>query len=92
MLTRTMPHPAKRVSLELDAREGEHQVETTMSDSVRQLQVLLGKAGKAGNGKTPSPVDKKPGPHPAQTDQAAASIPASAPMLQVAPKPTKARW
>ena len=29
MLTHTMPHPAKRVSLELDAREGEHQVETT---------------------------------------------------------------
>src|SRR5947209_651978 len=36
MLTRTMPHPAKRVSLELDAREGEHQVETTTSDSVKQ--------------------------------------------------------
>ncbi len=43
MLTRTMPHPAKRVSLELDAREGEHQVETHTIDSVKQLQVLLGK-------------------------------------------------
>ena len=62
-----------------------------MSDSVRQLQVLLGKAGRAGNGKTLSPVDKKPGPHPAQTDQAAASIAAEAAMPQVAPKPTKAR-
>src|SRR6266699_1874678 len=57
MLTRTMPHPAKRVSLELDAREGEHQVETITIDSVKQLQVLLGKPGKAGNGKAPSQME-----------------------------------
>lgn len=92
MLTRTMPHAAKRVSLELDAREGEHQVETITSESVKQLQVLLGKPGKAGNGKAPSSVGKVPGsPRVAHIDQAAASVLASKPLPQVSPKPTKAR-
>ena len=93
MLTRTMPHPAKRVSLELDAREGEHQVETIMNDSVQQLQVLLGKPGKAGNDQAkPRPGGKMPGsPQHAQPAQAAESVPASTPLPQVAPKPTKAR-
>jgi len=94
MLTRTMLHPAKRVSLELDAREGEHQVATTMIDSTKQLQVLLGKPGKAGNGKAPSPMGKMPGPpHNAQTGLTAESVPTSKPLPlpQVAPKPTTAR-
>ena len=92
MLTRTMLHPAKRVSLELDAREGEHQVETITIDSVKQLQVLLGKPGKAGNGKAPSQMEKMPGLQlHAQTEQAAVSVPASKSLPQVAPKPTKAR-
>jgi hypothetical protein len=92
MLTRTMSHPAKRVSLELDAREGEHQVETHTIDSVKQLQVLLGKPGKAGNGKAPSQIEKVPGlQHHAQTGQAAESVPTSTSLPQVAPKPTKAR-
>ncbi|MFL5653497.1 MAG: ATP-binding protein, partial [Ktedonobacteraceae bacterium] len=38
-LTRTMLHPAKRVSLEMEARAGEHQVETHNSESAKQLQV-----------------------------------------------------
>jgi len=92
MLARTMLHPAKRVSLELDAREGEHQVETHTIDSVKQLQVLLGKPGEAGNGRAPSQVEKMPGlQHRAQTEQAAGSVPASTSLPQVAPKPTKAR-
>jgi hypothetical protein len=92
MLTRTMPHPAKRVSLELDAREGEHQVETVTLDSVKQLQVLLGKPGKAGNGKAPSQMEKMPGrQHHAQTEQAAGSVPASTSLPQVSPKPSKPR-
>ncbi len=61
MLTRTMPHPAKRVSLELDAREGEHQVEANTIDSTKQLQVLLGKPGKAGNGRGRSRSERYPG-------------------------------
>jgi hypothetical protein len=92
MLTSTMPHPAKRVSLELDAREGEHQVETHTIDSVKQLQVRLRKPGKAGNGKAPSQMEKVPGlQHHAQTGQAAESVPASKSLPQVAPKTTKAR-
>ena len=92
MLTRTMPHPAKRVSLELDAREGEHQVEANTTDSAKQLQVLLGKPGKAGNGKAPSQMEEMPGlQHRAQAEQAAESVPASKTLPQVAPKPAKAR-
>src|SRR5437868_13300139 len=88
MLTRTMPHPAKRVSLELDAREGEHQVETSTSDSVKQLQVLLGKPGKAGNGKAPSQMEEMSGMQlRAQTERAAESIPASLSSPQVSLKP-----
>jgi AAA domain len=93
-LSRTLLHPAKRVSLELDAREGEHQVATSMSDSTKQLQVLLGKPGKAGNGKEPSPRGKMPEPPPTTpTGQAAESVPTSKPLPlpQVAPKPTTAR-
>ena len=86
MLTRTMPHPAKRVSLELDAREGEHQVETITIESVKQLQVLLGKPGKAGNGKAPPRLQ-----HHAQTEQTAGSVPPTKSLPQVAPRPTKAR-
>jgi hypothetical protein len=92
MLTRTMPHPAKRVSLELDAREGEHQVETVTLDSVKQLQVLLGKPRKAGNGKAPSQIEQMPGrQHHAQTEQAAGSVPASTSLPQVSPKLSKPR-
>src|SRR5256714_8446347 len=90
MLTRTIPHPAKLVSLELDAREGEHQVETHTIDSLKQLQVLLGKPGKAGNGKAPGQMEKMPGlQHHAQTEQGAGSVPASKslPLPQVAPNP-----
>lgn len=90
MLTRTMPHPSKRLSLELDAREGEHQVETIMSDSVQQLRALLGKPGKAGNGKgMPSMGGQVAGPlHQAEP---AASVPTSNPRSAVTLKPTKTR-
>jgi hypothetical protein len=58
ILSRTMLHPAKRVSLEMEARAGEYEVNTRNTDSDRQLQLLLGKAAKgvakaggtAGNG------------------------------------------
>ena len=90
ILTRTMLHPAKRVSLELDAREGEHQVETILSDSVQQLQVLLRTPGKASDGKgRPSPGGKVAGlPRSAGM---AASVPTSTLRPEVTPKPTKAR-
>ena len=49
-----------------------------MSDSVLQLQVLLGKSGKEGRGSAPGTVDKVP-------------VSASTSLPLVAPKPTKAR-
>jgi hypothetical protein len=67
-------------------------VEAITSDSVKQLQVLLSKPGKAGNGKAPSQMEKMPGlPHHAQIEQAAGPVPASTSLPRVAPKPGKAR-
>src|SRR5713101_8638723 len=52
ILTRTMPHPARRVSLEMEARAGEHKVALHNSESAKQFQALLKKPAKAANGKT----------------------------------------
>ncbi len=38
VLTRTMPHPAKRVSLEMEARAGEHKVALHNSEGAKQFQ------------------------------------------------------
>jgi len=89
MLTRTMPHPAKRVGLEMEARAGEHKVATHNSESAKQFQALLRKPGKTGKGQEPLPVGSMPGPHVAQTEQAPENVPASFPMPQVSPKPSK---
>jgi AAA domain len=90
MLTRTMLHPAKRVSLEMEARAGEHQVETHNSESAKQLQVLRSHPGKAGNREAPLPVGSIPGsPHVAQIEQVPENTALSLPLPQVSPKPTK---
>lgn len=90
MLTRTMLHPAKRVSLEMDARAGEHKVATNTIDGAKQLQVLFRKPGKAGNGRGALPVGSMPRPpHVAQTEQAPEN--ASASLSLVSPKPTRSR-
>ncbi len=92
MLTRAMPHPAKRVSLEMEARAGEHKVATHNSESAKQFQALLRKPGTTGKGQEPLPVSSMPGPpHVTQTEQAPENVPASFPMPQVSPKPTKRR-
>lgn len=92
MLTRTMLHPAKRVSLEMEARAGEHKVETNNIESAKQLQVLLRKSGKAGNSQEPLPVGSMPGPpHVVQTEQAPENATPSLSLPQVFPKPTKPR-
>jgi hypothetical protein len=92
MLTRTMLHPAKRVSLEMEARAGEHQVETHNSESAKQLQVLRSHPGKAGNREGPLPVGSILGsPHVAQTEQVPEKAALSLPLPQVSPKPTKTR-
>src|SRR6266480_372408 len=51
ILTRTMPHPARRVSLEMEARAGEHKVALHDSEGAKQFQALLKKPAQAANGK-----------------------------------------
>ena len=92
MLTRTMLHPAKQVSLELEARAGEHKVETNNIESAKQLQLLHRSPGKAGNRQGPLPVGSIPEvPHVAQTAQTSANATPSLSPPQVSPKPTKPR-
>src|SRR5712692_5577302 len=49
ILTRTMPHPAKRLSLEREARVGEHKVAIHNRESAKQFQALLKQPTKAEN-------------------------------------------
>jgi hypothetical protein len=81
MLARTMLHPAKRVSLEMEARAGEHQVETHNIESAKHLQVLRSHPGKAGS------MPRLP----QATQVAKAPENAVPPPPQVSPKPTKTR-
>src|SRR5712692_11467616 len=67
ILTRTMPHPAKRVSLEMEARAGEHKVALHDSEGAKQFQALLRKTGKEGAKHAPA---NTPEPPVAQTEQA----------------------
>jgi len=92
MLTRTMLHPAKRVSLELEARAGEHKVATNNLESAKQLQLLHRAPGKAGHSQGPLPVGSIPEvPHVAHTAQTSANATPSLSPPQVSPKPTKPR-
>jgi hypothetical protein len=75
VLTRTMPHPAKRVSLEMEARAGEHKVAIHNCESVKQSKALLKKPGKAANGKTDPPQGSMSDPpHAVQTEQEAEPV------------------
>src|SRR5436305_6619168 len=51
ILARTMPHPARRLSLEMEARAGEHRVAMHDSESAKQFQALVKKPAHAANGK-----------------------------------------
>jgi hypothetical protein len=87
-----MPHPARRVSLEMEARAGEHKVALHNSESAKQFQALLKKSGKAANAEATQVRGSMPGaPQTAQTEQEAEPVSATLPMPQVAPKPTKPR-
>jgi hypothetical protein len=89
ILTRTMPHPARRVSLEIEARVGEHKVALHNSESAKQFQALLKKPTKVANGKMEPAHGSMPGmPSAGQADEIAE--PASA-MPQVSPKSSKPR-
>jgi hypothetical protein len=92
ILTKTMPHPARRLSLEMEARAGEHKVALHDSESAKQFQALLKKPAKAANGKTAPTPESMPGVlYAGQVEQQAVPSAATLPMPQVAPKPTKQR-
>src|SRR5215472_7369841 len=61
ILTRTMPHPARRLSLEMEARAGEHKVALHDNESAKQFQALVKKSAKAANGKTKLAPENIPG-------------------------------
>ncbi len=91
-LTRTMPHPAKRVSLEMEARAGEHQVALHDSEGARQFQALLKQPAPAANGKAgPTPGSRVASPQAEPPAQEATSGTARPSLPQVAPKPTHPR-
>jgi len=92
ILTRTMPHPARRLSLEMEARAGEHKVAIHDSESAKQFQALLKKPAKAANGKTaPTPGNISGVSYAGQAHEIAAPAPASFLLPQVSPKPTQPR-
>ncbi len=87
ILTRTMPHPARRVSLEMEARAGEHKVALHDSEGAKQFQALLKKPAKVANGKTQPAPGSMPGvPEAFQADEIAKPPSATLPMPQVSPK------
>jgi DNA polymerase III delta prime subunit len=92
ILMRTMPHPARRLSLEMEARTGEHKVALHDSESAKQFQALVKKSAKAANGKPEPMPGSIPGVSSAgQADEIAKPTSATLPMPQVAPKPSKPR-
>ena len=92
ILTRTMPHPARRLSLEMEARAGEHKVALHDSESAKQFQALLKKPAKAANRKTElMPGSMPETPYTGQVNKIAESASASFSMPQVSPKPTRPR-
>jgi DNA polymerase III delta prime subunit len=92
ILTRTMPHPARRLSLEMEARAGEHKVALHDSESAKQFQALVKKPAKAVSGKTaPKPASMPGAPYAGLADEIAEPASAALPMPQVAPKPSKPR-
>lgn len=89
VLTRTMPHPARRLSLEMEARVGEHIIALHESESAKQFQALWKKPVKPANGKTAPTPGSIPGEPPVgQRDETADVTSATFPMPQVSPKLT----
>ena len=92
ILTKTMPHPARRLSLEMEARAGEHRVAMHDSESAKQFQALVKKSAKVAQGKTEPASGNIPGlPHANQAEQKAGTTSATFPLPQMSPKPTRPR-
>jgi hypothetical protein len=88
VLIRTIPHPARRVSLEMEARAGEHKVALHDSEGAKQFQARLQKPGKAANAEaTPTQGSRL------RPTEASIAEPASVtrPLPQISPKPTQPR-
>ena len=66
-LTRTMLHPAKRVSLEMEARAGEHQVETNTIESAMDDAPSVPKTEQVPLHVTPSTLLPQISPKPTKT-------------------------
>ncbi|WP_220203497.1 hypothetical protein [Reticulibacter mediterranei] len=87
-----MPHPARRLSLEMEARAGERRVALHDSESAKQFQALLKKTPKAAHGNMGSPSGSFPGA--LETEHLSTSVEsddAPFPLPQVTPKPTNRR-
>src|SRR5260370_2272832 len=92
ILARTMPHPARRLRLEMEARAGEHKVALHDSEGARQFQARLKKPAKAANRKTePTPGSVPVVAYTGQVDEIAESASATLTMSQVSPKHTQPR-
>ncbi len=93
VLTRTMPHPARRLSLEMEARAGEHNIARHDSESAKQFQALVKKPTKGAKEEAKQATGNGSGvPHAGQADQMKESSAVTVlPMPQVTPKPTKPR-
>ncbi|WP_040447110.1 hypothetical protein [Ktedonobacter racemifer] len=93
VLTATIPHPARRLSLEMEARAGEHSIARHDSESAKQFQALVKKPTKRVKEEAKQATGNGPGvPHADQVDQMKESSAATVlPMPQVTPKPTKPR-
>jgi len=93
VLTATMPHPARRLSLEMEARAGEHSIARHDSESAKQFQALVKKPTRVAKEEAKQATGNGSGvSHAGQADQMKESSAATVlPMPQVTPKPTKPR-
>src|SRR5258707_8614977 len=70
VLTRTMPHPARRLSLEMEARAGEHSIARHDSESAKQFQALVKKPTRVAKEEAKQAPGNGSGvPHAVQADQ-----------------------
>ncbi len=91
ILTRTMPHPAKRLSLEMEARAGERQVALHHSESAKKFQALLSQPPKKAEQTEPTPGSSPPASEAREASTSGQPASAPFPLPQVTPKPTPHR-
>jgi hypothetical protein len=90
VLTQTMPHPARRLSLEMEARAGERQVALHNSESAKKFQALLKQSPKKAEQTEPAPGNS-PASEAREASTSGEEAGRSFPLPQVTPKPTPRR-